>query len=48
MIFIFSAIVAGIIYALFIGTEPFVAWVLGGVIAFLGGIWAGYDERVNR
>ena len=48
MIFCFSAITAGILYALFIGTNPFTAWLLVGAVAVLGGFWAGYDERVNR
>jgi len=47
MIFCFTAFVGFIVYGLFVEPNPILAWSLLGLIAFLGGMWAAYDARMN-
>jgi hypothetical protein len=48
VILIFTVFVAFILYGLFIESNPVLAWLLTGLAAVLGGIWAGIDERLNQ
>jgi hypothetical protein len=48
VILIFTVFVAFILYGLFIDYSPVLAGFLIGLTAFLGGVWAGIDERLNQ